>query len=49
MTNSLPERLLEGRAAPLGALARDGGVNFVVFSDHAHSIELCIFDTSGSR
>ena len=49
MINSLPERLLEGRAAPMGALARDGGVNFVVFSDHAQSIELCLFDTSGSR
>jgi len=33
----------------MGALARDGGVNFAVFSQHAQGIELCLFDTSGAR
>ena len=49
MTSALPTHLQEGRSEPMGALARDGGVNFVVFSDHAQAIELCVFDTSGSR
>lgn len=49
MNIALPDQLLEGRSAPLGALARDGGTNFVVFSDHAERIELCLFDTSGTR
>ena len=47
--NSLPELLHEGRDEPMGSLARDGGVNIAVFSQHAHRIELCIFDTSGAR
>jgi len=45
----LPETLNPGRAEPFGALARDGGVNFAAFSDHAERIELCVFDTSGAR
>ena len=45
----LPELLQPGRAEPFGALARDGGVNFAVFSDHAERIELCLFDASGAR
>lgn len=39
--------LLEGRSEPIGALARDGGVNFAVWSDHAERIELCVFDAGG--
>jgi glycogen operon protein len=46
---NLPELLEEGRHEPFGALVRDGGVNFAVFSDHATRIEVCLFDTSGSR
>jgi glycogen operon protein len=42
-------RLHEGRHEPFGALARDGGVNFAVFSDHAQRIELCLFDASGTH
>ena len=49
MTSTLPTHLQEGRCEPMGALARDGGVNFVVFSEHARAIELCVFDTTGSR
>jgi glycogen operon protein len=45
----LPIDLQEGRPEPFGALARDGGVNFAVFSDHATRIELCVFDASGAR
>ena len=45
----LPDQLLEGRDAPMGAQLRDCGVNFVVFSQHATRIELCVFDTSGAR
>jgi isoamylase len=49
MLTRLPDQLQPGLQAPLGALARDGGVNFVVFSEHATRIELCIFDGEGTR
>ena len=49
MNTHLPEKILAGRAELLGATARDGGVNFAVFSDHATKIEVCIFDGSGVR
>ena len=45
----LPEQIHDGRPEPFGALARDGGVNFAVFSDHAEKIELCVFDANGTR
>ncbi len=45
----LPETLQAGRHEPFGALARDGGVNFAVFSDNATRIELCIFDERGEQ
>ncbi|MCU7369632.1 glycogen debranching protein GlgX [Paucibacter sp. O1-1] len=45
----LPAALEPGRHEPLGALARDGGVNFAVFSEHAERIELCLFDAGGQR
>ncbi len=48
-TIKLPDTLDEGRHEPMGALARDGGVNFAVFSEHAQRIELCIFDAEGTR
>ena len=44
----LPPTLLPGREEPLGALARDGGVNFAVFSQHAQRVEVCVFDASGA-
>jgi glycogen operon protein len=47
--SALPPTLLDGRTEPMGALARDGGVNFAVFSQHAQRIELCVFDTTGTR
>src|SRR6218665_616812 len=45
----LAEKIEEGRHAPLGSQARDGGVNFAVFSEHAQGIELCLFDAAGQR
>lgn len=45
---NLPTSIGEGRHEPFGALVRDGGVNFAVFSDHATRIELYLFDTSGT-
>jgi glycogen operon protein len=37
----------EGLEAPMGARARDGGVNFCVFSEHATAVEVCTFDAEG--
>jgi len=48
MPHRLPPALLPGREEPLGALARDGGVNFAVFSQHAQRLEVCAFDASGT-
>ncbi len=45
----LPAHIQTGQSHPMGACARDDGVNFVVFSDHAQTIELCLFDASGAR
>jgi glycogen debranching enzyme GlgX len=42
-----PAELLPGLPYPLGAKATAEGVNFAVFSAHARSIELCIFDSRG--
>ena len=36
-----------GRAYPLGATWDGQGVNFALFSKHADSVELCIFDDNG--
>ena len=38
-----------GRTEPMGAHARDGGVNFAVFSQHADQIEVCLFDAQGAQ
>ena len=43
------EFLAEGRSEPMGAFARDEGVNFAVFSQHADQMELCLFDADGER
>src|SRR5262249_51400687 len=34
---------VRGYCRPFGATARDGGVNFAVFSRHAHSVPLVLF------
>lgn len=43
-----PAELAPGLPYPLGARASPEGVNFAVFSAHARSIELCIFDSHGT-
>ena len=48
MPHRLPPTLLPGREEPMGALARDGGVNFAVFSQHAQRVEVCVFDAGGT-
>jgi isoamylase len=39
--------LEHGSPQPFGASLTPRGVNFAVFSAHAHRIELCLFDTAG--
>ncbi|MCH2094164.1 MAG: glycogen debranching protein GlgX [Rhodobacteraceae bacterium] len=39
--------LAEGRPAPLGATVDAQGVNFAIFSEHAHKVELCLFSEDG--
>ena len=38
-----------GRCYPLGASVTPRGVNFAVFSAHATSIEVCVFDSTGEH
>ena len=38
-----------GTHHPLGATARQGGVNFALFSEHAERVNLCLFDSSASQ
>ena len=38
-----------GRPWPMGATVDVGGVNFAVFSAHAHQVELCLFSDDGRR
>jgi isoamylase len=38
-----------GRPFPLGATWDGGGTNFSLFSDHAESVELCLFDDDGEE
>jgi glycogen operon protein len=45
----LPAKLQHGHARRLGATPDPDGVNFAVFSEHAESIELCLFDASGAH
>ncbi len=41
--------VLPGRPYPLGATWDGGGVNFALFSENAEKVELCIFDSRGTR
>lgn len=45
----MPQKLLAGKANPLGATWDGLGVNFAVFSAHATRVELCLFDSTGRR
>ena len=49
MTAALSPILEPGRDEPMGAQARDGGVNFAVFSQHATRVQVCLFDDGGTR
>ncbi len=42
-------RVLPGSPYPLGATWDGTGVNFALFSAHADSVELCLFDAGGHR
>ncbi len=42
-------RIWPGRPYPLGATWDGGGVNFSLFSEHATSVELCLFDAPDSQ
>ena len=44
---SLRSRLEAGAPAPLGATWDGRGVNFALFSQHALTVELCLFDAAG--
>ena len=39
-----PEKIWLGYRYPLGATWMGNGVNFAIFSEHATSVELCLFD-----
>jgi isoamylase len=41
-------RIWPGSPHPLGATWDGEGVNFAIFSEHATSVELCLFDTPES-
>jgi isoamylase len=43
-TAPLEYQIEPGRAHPLGAIPDENGVNFAVFSEHATSVELLLFD-----
>ncbi|TCD16269.1 glycogen debranching protein GlgX [Oricola cellulosilytica] len=47
MTNEF--EIAAGRAAPVGATFDGDGVNFAVFSEHAHRMTLCLFDDQGEK
>lgn len=38
-----------GKPYPLGAIYDGKGVNFALFSDNAHGVELCLFDEKGNE
>ncbi len=42
------QRLLPGKASPLGATPDAAGVNFAIFSANAEKVELCLFDETGT-
>src|SRR5438067_590793 len=44
-----PARCEPGRPWPLGATLTPDGVNFAVYSSVAESVEVCLFDATGTR
>jgi glycogen debranching enzyme GlgX len=45
----LPSGMSHGRPWPLGAHWDGGGVNFALFSEHAETVQLCLFDETTRR
>lgn len=46
MKSAMQPRVWPGRSNPLGATWDGGGVNFALFSEHATSVELCLFNSA---
>ena len=44
----MTEQVARGGSHPLGATLRDGGVQFSVYSKHAHAIDILLFDDGDS-
>ncbi len=42
-------KIWPGRSYPLGATWDGSGVNFAIFSEHATSVELCLFDSPDAK
>jgi glycogen operon protein len=49
MDSLAPVSLQRGKPWPMGASFDGQGVNFAVFSAHAQSVQLCLFDETGAR
>ena len=47
MDRLITQPLQAGHPWPMGAHFDGHGVNFAVFSSHAESMELCLFDADG--
>jgi isoamylase len=45
----MPRKVLPGRPYPLGAKVSSRGTNFAVYSEHATSVSVCLFDDSGKQ
>lgn len=45
----MPPEVSCGKPYPLGATPDAHGVNFALFSEHAESVQLCLFDSPGAR
>ena len=45
----MPYTLLPGRPYPLGAKSSSKGTNFALYSEHATSVQLCLFDEQGKQ
>ena len=47
--NLKPLELWPGEAYPLGATVVEGGINFAIYSEHATSVTLCLFDAQDNE
>ena len=49
MTKNPPSRIKEGSPAAHGAIWDGQGTNFTLFSAHATKVEVCLFDSAGTK